>query len=110
MSVFQCDQCGCRDNTAGGSNYHIRRHNQEWFGIPDGLKLCCACTPSHTLDGRLVDERSGYWSSSFKRLFLPKGEFFTNNQGNLEHRETGLLSSDFIEKYPERISFDRPVD
>jgi hypothetical protein len=33
------------------------------------------------------------WHGQFDRIFLPKGEFKTNNKGNLEHISTG--SEDF---------------
>ena len=110
MSIFQCDKCGCSDNTACGNNYHTRYNNEKWFGIKKGLKLCTACTPSHTLDGQLVDERSGKWHNEWQRVFLPKGEFFTNQEGNLEHKETGLSEFEFIKKYPERISYENLIE
>jgi hypothetical protein len=108
MSLFQCDKCGCLDNTACGGNYHLRhRRNEDWYGIPNGVALCCACTPSHTLDGELVNKRAGKWHNEFDRVFLPKGEFFTNNDGNLEHKETGLLSDEFVKEYPERVTIEK---
>lgn len=40
--------------------------------------LCSACDPD-----------IGKWHDHFPRLFLPKGMFIMNNQGNLEHKDTG---------------------
>lgn len=107
MSIFQCDECGCLDNAACGGNYHSRHHNEEWHGVPNGMKLCCACTPSHSLKGTLICDRAGKWHNEFDRVFLPKGEFFTNDDGNLEHKETGLLSGDFVKEYPERVTIEK---
>ncbi|MGB3724971.1 MAG: hypothetical protein WA981_04330 [Glaciecola sp.] len=44
---------------------------------------------------------NGEWHDKFERRYLPKGEFFTNGNGNLEHKETGLLSRDWIAKHGE---------
>lgn len=74
MSLFQCEACGCRENTAT-SGYWFR----EKEGNPcAGRKLCSACDPS-----------IGQWHGQFERVFLPKGEFRTNARGNLEHIATG---------------------
>lgn len=65
MSLFQCPECGCAENTACCP----------WtYPKP---RVCSACAPN------------GKWHDRFPRKFLPKGEFFTNKVGNLEHRETG---------------------
>jgi len=47
--------------------------------------LCSACDPS-------IRE----WHGEFDRLYLPKGEFCTNAQGNLEHIATGKLCHEYI--------------
>ena len=105
MSIFQCDNCGCSDNTACGNNYHSRYNNKEWFGIENGVKLCTACTPRYMLNGEVFDERAGKWHDEWKRVFLPKGEFYTNEEGNLEHKKTGLSELEFIKKFPDRIVY-----
>ena len=74
MSLFQCVECGCCENTAC-CNYHVRRA----YGQPI---VCSACDP---------DIRE--WHGKFARVFLPLGEFKTNRVGNLEHIATG--SEDF---------------
>ena len=76
MSLFQCDECGCCENTASARGYHLRKHK----GDPS---LCSECL-------------HGKWHGKFKKTLLPKGMFITNREGNLEHKETG--STD-IEKY-----------
>lgn len=78
MSLFQCEVCGCCDNTAT-SGYWFRDHD----GNPcKGRKLCAACDPS-------IEK----WHGQFDRVFLPIGEFHTNQRGNLQHTATG--SEDF---------------
>jgi len=64
VSLYQCEKCGCCENTAVG-NY--------WF---DGPNLCSECA-------------FGKWHGEFEKVLLPKGKFFTNQDGNLEHKETG---------------------
>lgn len=52
------------------------------------MRLCSACGPA-SLRGGTPTENAGKWHGRFPRVFLPKGEFFTNAVGNLEHKETG---------------------
>lgn len=64
MSLFQCTNCGARENTA-----------------PVGLagrekKQCSECL-------------TGTWHGLFPKMLLPIGMFVTNNQGNLAHKDTG---------------------
>lgn len=91
MSLFQCQHCGCCENTAlahqGFSGYAVEFF--DWNGFEDrkGLKLCSACGPTRYADGAPTD--AGKWHDRFDRVFLPKGEFRTNRVGNLEHIATG---------------------
>lgn len=80
MSLFQCEECGCRENTAT-CNYWNR------YSKADKRKICSVCDPD-----------IGKWHSRFPRLMLPKGEFKTNSQGNLEHIETGRTDIDSFEE------------
>ena len=64
MSLFQCEECGARENTATGSYWGKEQ------------KLCSECA-------------TGEWHGKFPKIMLPKGQFVTNKQGNLEHAETG---------------------
>jgi hypothetical protein len=63
----------------------------DWTGKEElkGKKLCSACAPELFTDG--VASGLGTWHGRFDRLYLPKGKFFTNGEGNLEHRETGSI-------------------
>lgn len=74
MSLFQCEECGCRENTAV-CNYWSRNDADS---ACKGRKLCSACDPD-----------IGKWHGQFERVLLPIGMFKTNQRGNLEHIETG---------------------
>ena len=95
MSLYQCEHCGCCENTALG-HYWIAKHEPElfdWTGIENrrGKYLCSACAPARFADGSKTGH--GEWHGQFARTFLPVGMFKTNRRGNLEHIETG--SEDF---------------
>jgi len=92
MSLFQCEHCGCCENTALSSQgFKYTREFFNWTGIEDreGKLLCSDCGPTHYSDGSKTTY--GVWHNQFPRIFLPKGKFKTNNQGNLEHIETGSI-------------------
>ncbi len=91
MSLFQCEICGCVENTATSSQGCTGGMERlfDWTGLEDlkGKKLCSVCAPRIYRDG--TSTWFGRWHGEFKRTFLPKGKFKTNRQGNLEHIETG---------------------
>lgn len=74
MSLFQCENCGCCENTAL-CNYHWRKYKK----LP---LVCSACDDDRELS-------DGEWHGRFERVFLPPGMFVTNHEGNLAHRDTG---------------------
>ena len=93
MSLFQCQKCGCAENTV----YSNRGH---WGKLPamaelflweypedKGKMLCSACGPGQFANGK-VNTGGGGWHGKFERVFLPIGEFETNREGNLQHVET----------------------
>jgi len=96
VSLFQCQHCGCCENTAlahqGCDGWTADWY--DWTGIEDrkGKKLCSACGPTkYREDGS--DTELGTWHGRFDRVYLPMGMFRTARNGNLEHIETG--SQDF---------------
>lgn len=95
MSLFQCEVCGCCENTALASQgFHgLFESIFDWSYAPErkGKRLCSACGPLAYRDGKPTEY--GQWHDVFSRVFLPMGMFLTNEQGNLEHIETG--SEDF---------------
>ena len=91
MSLFQCEHCGCCENTAlsgQGCNGHAASFF-DWTGFEDrnGKQLCSACAPTKYKDGTFTDY--GKWHEKFDRIFLPMGRFRTAQNGSLEHIETG---------------------
>lgn len=91
MSLFQCEHCGCCENTAlahqGFNGYAVKFF--DWTGIEErkGLRLCSACGPTRYEDG--TPTAAGVWHGKFERVYLPKGRFKTDREGNLSHVETG---------------------
>lgn len=79
MSLYQCEKCGAKENTALGS----------YWGKDE--KLCSECA-------------TGTWHGQFPKMMLPIGMFVTNGQGNLEHKETGDTD---LKKYA-YINIERP--
>ena len=86
MSLFQCEECGCMENTAT-SNFWTRNMDNIWPDEYIGKILCSACGPDHFKDG--TPSEYGRWHGKFDRVFLPKGQFRTARNGNLEHIKTG---------------------
>lgn len=79
MSLFQCYECGCCENTATCNFWSNMTAEGQWRGVEaKPWMLCSACDPE-----------IGRWHDRFPRLYLPKGMFVTNQRGNLVHRETG---------------------
>ncbi len=102
MGLYQCDKCGCVDNTSVSkcsvpeANYFIHGAQltecRQKLGLKDDQKLgryCSACCPLQ-----------GKWHGQFDRIFLPPGEFETGPTGNLRHKKTH--DEDFM-KYAIRI-------
>jgi hypothetical protein len=91
MSLFQCGNCGCCENTAlsGQGCDGYAEGFYDWIGFEDrkGKKLCSACAPTRYEDGTKTEY--GTWHGQFPRVFLPMGKFKTARNGNLAHIETG---------------------
>lgn len=91
MSLFQCQNCGCCENTALASQGFVGIFERffDWSYAPErrGLLLCSCCGPLKYKDGKSTEY--GKWHNRFPRTMLPVGKFFTNSQGNLEHVDTG---------------------
>lgn len=91
MSLYQCEHCGCMENTALGCYWSAKVEPElfDWTGIEDrkGKRLCSVCGPTRYSDDTSTEY--GKWHGFFDRTFLPMGAFRTNREGNLEHIETG---------------------
>lgn len=90
MSIFQCERCGCAENTAAGVGmFYHSPSSFDWSYAPEleGKRLCSACGP-RLLEWGKPTITEGKWHGLFPRVFLPFGLYETNAQGNLVHRET----------------------
>ena len=91
MSLFQCENCGCCENTAlsgqGCSGYAASFYDWTGFESVKGKRLCSACAPTKYKDGKPTE--FGRWHGEFPRTFLPMGMFKTAQNGNLQHIESG---------------------
>lgn len=67
MSLFQCEQCVCKENTAL-CNYHLHKRDQQPL-------VCSAC-----------DLQIGKWHGKFDREYLEPKQYVTNREGNLERK------------------------
>ena len=90
MSLFQCESCGCAENTACSDQGFMLVTIYDWSGLEElkGKQLCCVCGPTKLSSGK----SSGYnneWHNYFPRIFLPKGQFVTSDIGNLAHIDNG---------------------
>jgi len=90
MSLFQCEVCGCVENTGLSSQGFTGVYEGffDWVGIEDrrGKRLCSACGPTRSASGNQTE--FGKWHGIFARTYLPKGQFRTA-PGGLEHVLTG---------------------
>jgi hypothetical protein len=104
MSLFQCEYCGCCENTALSNGGAIDHERYDWTNIRErkGKMLCSECAPSKYANGK--DTGLGKWHGDFEKVYLPLGEFKTNTRGNLKHKETGSTEWKlFAVSFPKRI-------
>ena len=97
MGIFQCVECGCTENTATGW-YHSRFSKRLTRKEDYGKALCSVCAPTSYPDGTPT-KFTGVWHRRFKRTFFLKGTVKKNDEGNLEHIETGLTGNELYERY-----------
>ena len=98
MSVYQCFNCGCAENTALGW-FHSRFSKRIAPTDILGQALCSACAPLNYKSGEPIKKFNGEWHGQFERTFLPRGEFKTNSHGNIEHIETGIIGDEAYKVY-----------
>jgi hypothetical protein len=122
MSLFQCDICGCIDNTTtsnmGGYDLNIFLRDvdskeavksyKKVLGLkPDEKfgKYCCIHSPVWFKEQKLgigkKPEDQKVWHNKFDRKFLPKGEWETVSDGNLQHKIYGKILTDSFESEKE---------
>lgn len=104
MSIFQCDECGCADNTATG--WYNSKNSKRICPVEIlGKALCCVCAPTKYKSGELIKKFNNTWHNKFKRHFLPMNSFFINSVGNLEHIDTGLVGNELYDKFGKDESY-----
>lgn len=86
MSLYQCEKCGCIENTAVGW-YHCRNMKNMVLPEFEGKALCSACGPAWFLDGSPTG--LGKWHNRFKQEFHPLGTMETDAQGNIRPKAPG---------------------
>ena len=82
MSLYQCEKCGCCENTAVGWYWWTKEAGPEF----EDKKLCSACGPKTFIDGSPTGV--GQWHGKFERIFYPLGTMETDSNGNLKPKDT----------------------
>lgn len=82
MSVYQCETCGCVENTALG--FYWARHDKDWPEEARGKALCSECAPRVYSDGSATGW--GKWHGRFTKR-QAKG-MLIDSQGLLWSKET----------------------
>ncbi len=81
MSLYQCEKCGCIENSALGWYW-----SRKYAGPENDLKLCSACAPRKFDDG--TDTRfDGTWHEQFEIKFYPLGTMETDQYGNIREKK-----------------------
>lgn len=109
MGIFQCQVCGCSSNTADGW-FHSRY--SESLNKPEdiGIAKCSVCAPQTFPSGEDNKKFDGTWKSLHPRRFLPHGEFFTNEDGNIEHVISGLIGNEAYKVYARDEMYPKEMD
>lgn len=93
MSLYQCEKCGCVENTACGF-YHCS--NSDLFcdyqeGTKKGMKLCCECGPLKLTNGKPTGY--GKWHDCFVKAIYPFNSLYTDDDGNVKLIKTNEYPS-----------------
>jgi hypothetical protein len=84
VSLFQCDKCGCVENTALG-HYHTRNWAELWPDEVLGKALCSECMPTKFRSGETC-EKGGKWHGRFEKRCYPLGSLYTDDVGNVRRK------------------------
>lgn len=104
MSLYQCEQCGCVENTAVGFY-----HGSDMDIYPPevrGKKLCSVCGPTHFASGEPILRYNegpafGQWHGKFNRVFFTLGSLYTNENGNVARKRDGVeVRLNFTDGHP----------
>lgn len=91
MALFQCDECGCVENTAHGQ---CRRRNSKNLVISKDLgRYLCSADTHPTFPSGANNPKGGRWHNYFRRDFLEIGKWKMDPDGyGLIHKETGVTN------------------
>lgn len=84
MSLYQCEKCGCVENTALG-HYHCRNAKEMWADEYIGKSLCSECGPAEYKDGEKCRDL-GKWHGRFEKIIYPLGSLYTDKEGNVRRK------------------------
>jgi len=87
MSLYQCDKCGCVENSALG-HYHSVNVRDLWPDEYVGKKLCSECGPPTYRSGE-VCKKFGKWHDAFEKKIYPLNSLYTDDQGNIRRKSDG---------------------
>lgn len=105
MSLYQCQRCGCIENTACG-HYHCRTTDLFTDFLPGtekGMKLCSECGPRKYASGKPTEY--GKWHNHFEKAYYPLGSLVTDNNGNIRFKDNGK----YPHEQPERRLKESPI-
>jgi predicted nucleic-acid-binding Zn-ribbon protein len=84
MSLYQCDKCGCVENTSLGF-FHCRNMDDLYPEEVIGKKLCSECGPTHYKSGQ-IEADYGKWHGKFPKRIFPLNSLYTDKEGNIRHK------------------------
>lgn len=91
MSLFQCEICGCIENTALSLQGvgTVMSDSFDWTGVEErkGKMLCSEHIQKKFKDGNTSG--FGVWHGQFEQRYLPLGKFVRSSDGSLQHKDTG---------------------
>ena len=100
MSLYQCEKCGCVENTACG-HYWSAIFGREMFsdyqnGTNEKMLLCSACGPLKFKNGESTD--FGKWHGIFRQRFFELNSLYTDGSGNVRFKGTDTYPTKEDEK------------
>ncbi len=83
VSLYQCEKCGCVENTALGF-YHSRTLSDLWPSEYTGKALCSECGPTKYRSGEPA--QYGKWHGKFPKKVYPLDSLYTDDVGNIRRK------------------------
>lgn len=83
MALFQCQECGCVENSSSGW-YHAKGRGYTKDKEKDKKELCSECGPTEYSDG--TPTKLGQWHNRFTKKIYPLGSLYTDGEGNVRYK------------------------